>query len=463
MKAAIFLCFFAIIFSCTNDKPKMDNETSLRFEKINYYKYPKQANQKPFKYRLTYYFNDNRPHRWLELDSLKQIETEYIYQYNTANLHIGAKYREEGEEDYSIEIVSFINETIQVTEWLDSNGEVYYTMTDYLNENGKTIRAEFKGDKIHGYDSTFYTSQGFPKRIFFTNIKGKIFNDRTFIYDSINPFGDWIARKKIMSDTIREIQIREVYYNNHFTTEDSIYYPNLISTRKKSQNVFSFTADKKSLFLTETEDWDIQKGKLYTYANGLYTLSKTPTFLDTLYNGAISPSGNRIIFTKKNDNIETNWLIENNGTDWSKPINITQNSNISGGYFHWHNETDLFFYTKHGNGDIVQGKINNNQLEITDKLKNLNSNLATEFSPYVDKQKSYIIFTRYLKGEESQQGFFISYNSGSYDQPIWEKPEKIKALSYGWNARIINNNNQFLYTDGDNIKSVPAEKLNIKL
>ena len=446
MKLISILFCFSLILSCTIEKSERGTPKSLRLEKVNYYKYPKSPGQSPFKYRLTYYFDNGVPHRWVELDSLKQVETEYIYEYNDTGLQIGAKYREEGVNEYSIEKVSFLDETTKVTEWLDSLGAVYYTMTDYLDEKGNTFRAEFKGNKVHGYDSTFYTKEGFPQRIFFTNVKGKVFNDRNFEYDSLNTHGDWIIRKKIMYDTIRELQIREVYYGKNFTTADSTFYPNILSTPNRSQNVFSFTKDQKTLLLTETDNWDLQSGKLYAEINGLFVESEIPQSLDSIYNCAISPSGKRLIINKKTDGIETNWLIEKQDDQWTEPINISEGSNLVGGYFHWHTDTELFFYTDTGNGDIFQGKLTNGKLEITDTLDQLNTENATEFSPFVDVQKTYLIFTRYLEGQPSQQGFFISYNAGSYENPRWETPQKIEALPYGWNAQIINNSTQFLFT-----------------
>ncbi|NQZ78528.1 MAG: hypothetical protein HRT61_20810 [Ekhidna sp.] len=462
MKLITSLSLILLMLSCENSRSTKLSFKPIRFEQINYYKYPRSENEIPFKYRLTYYFEDGKPHRWLELDSSKQVRTEYIYQYDLDGLHTGAKYREDGEEAYSVERVRYIDDRIKVTEWLDSIGTVYYTMTDYLNDKGNTLRAEFKGTEVHGFDSTFYTEEGFPRRIFFTNIKGNILNDRSFEYDSINPLDDWITRRKIVGDTLSEEQFRDVYYDSNFTSPDSIYYPYLVSAPNKSQNVFSFTANEQTLFLTETTGWDIQTVKLYTSQKGLLMESETPLSLDSIYNGAISPSGERLIYTRKIDGNETNWLIEKKGTTWSDPINLSADSDFVGGYFHWHTDTELFLYTEKGNGDLVEATLSNENLKLTNTLNKLNTENGTEFSPFVDAEKRFIIFTRYVDGEPSQQGFFISYNAGSYQNPNWEAPQKIENLPYGWNAYILQNKGQFLFTDGDNIKSVPVRFLNLK-
>ncbi|MEM6800568.1 MAG: hypothetical protein AAF696_04140 [Bacteroidota bacterium] len=439
--------------------PKQSNK--LRLEKIYYYKYPKDSDLHPFKYKLTYYFEHGEPHKWVELDSLKHVITEYIYQYDDKWNHIGAKYREEGELNYSLEKVRIEGDSIQITEWVDSLGNVFYTMTDFLNEEGKTKRAEFKGDKVHGYDSTFYTKEGFPKRIFFTNTKGKVFNDRQFEYNSINEWGDWISRKKIMNDTIREIHIREVYYDDTFTTHDHIFYPNILSTENWSENVFSFTENEGTIFQSRTKDWENQRAFIATKTQGLFTES-IPLAIDSIYNGAISPSGGKIIYSSKSKGKEQIWLIEKNDTEWSEPINISKSNNLKGGYFHWWSEEELFFYIPHENGNIVQAKLQHNQLSITDSLSQLNTAEGTEFSPYVDKNKSFLIFTRYLEGDSLQQGFFITYNQNTLEEPEWSAPKKLPSLAYGWNAYLIDDNKRFLYTDGEDIKSVAAATLKLQ-
>ena len=202
-----------ILSGCETQSSNSKKSEFVQFEKIDFYNYPKDSVHQPFSYRITNYYENGKPHKWLQLDSLEKIDTEYIYLYDSTWNHIGAQYREDGDPEFSLEKVRFINDSTQVTEWIDSIGDVYYTMTDFLNESGKTISAEFKGTEVHGYDSTFYTEEGFVSRIFFTNNKGKIFNDRSFTYDSVNVFGDWVIRNKVMNDTIREIQIRQIEYD----------------------------------------------------------------------------------------------------------------------------------------------------------------------------------------------------------------------------------------------------------
>ena len=175
----MFCTLLLVMCKSTNEEPT--GKSNIFVEKIDYYNHPKGDQHMPFKYRLEYYYKNGKPHRWQELDSTYKVLTDYIYQYDEKWNHTGALYSENSDPDYGIEKVRFENDSTQITEWIDSTGAVYYTMTDNLNMEGKTYRAEFKGDAVHGYDSTFYTKEGFVERIFFTNIKGKVFNDRQFL------------------------------------------------------------------------------------------------------------------------------------------------------------------------------------------------------------------------------------------------------------------------------------------
>lgn len=461
-KLSYLLVLVSLTFSCHNENSEEILNPTFSFEKINYYKYPVLPNDLPFQYRLTYYFDNGKPHRWMELDSTGRVMTDYIYEYDSIWQQTGARYREESASDFSIEKVRFENDSTMITEWVDSIGKVYYTMIDNLNKNKKTYRAEFIGDKTHGYDSTFYTTEGFERRIFFTNTKGKIFNDRAFTYDSLNQNGDWLERKKIMNDTIKEIQKREVYYNNNFVTNNGKFYEGIVSTGELSENVINFSKNESIMFLTRTSGWTNQSAYISHNRNGIFTETIPIEGLDSIYNGAISPKGDRIIYSIRTDSKEEVWLVIKVNDEWSNKINLTESSGIQGGYFNWLSESEIYFQTIANEGDIIVGELKNDALTIVDNLHQLNTEDGTEFSPYIDERKRFIIFTRFTEEDESNQGFFISYNDNDYDNPEWSIPKKLNMLPYGWSANIINNETQFIYSDGEDIYSVPIEALNLQ-
>ncbi|MDX1314848.1 MAG: hypothetical protein R3356_05045, partial [Eudoraea sp.] len=242
-----------------------------------------------------------------------------------------------------------------------------------------------------------------------------------------------------------------------------MFYPGVISTGEWTENTYSFTSDEKTIFLTRTTEWDMQSGHLSTMNHGIFTETKPLTGLDSIYNGAISPDGNLIIYTVKSPQQESIWLLRKTNGEWSQRSNLTEQTGVQGGYFHWFSNSEIYFYIPDNNGDIVKGVLDKGVLIIQDRLPILNTERATEFSPYVDKEKRFILFTRYLEGDAGQQGFFVSYNLGNFEIPRWSEPEKLETLPYGWNGVLINEQTQFLYTDGNDIKSLSAENLGLPL
>ncbi|MEM8524775.1 MAG: hypothetical protein AAGG68_09025 [Bacteroidota bacterium] len=243
----------------------------------------------------------------------------------------------------------------------------------------------------------------------------------------------------------------------------NIYYPSIISAEEFSENSISFTKDESTLFLSRTTGWEYQSGHISTKEKSVYKVLNPIKALDTIYNGAISLSGNKIIFCKKNNGKAEIYLLSKRENEWSQKVNLSQASGIYGGYFYWLTETELFFYTPESNGDIVCGKLQGNTLQITDRLDLLNTVDATEFSPFVQKKKQYLIFTRYLEGDAQQQGFFISFNTNGFSSPEWSEPQKIQSLPYGWNPYVLEKENLFLYSDGEDIIAVPMEKLSVEI
>ena len=335
---------------------------TISYEKVSYFKHPVLASDKPFRYRLTYYYENGEPHRWMELDDSGRVITDYIYEYDSSWTQTGARYREESAVEFSIEKVRFESDSTKITEWIDSTGRVYYKMIDNLNADGKTYRASFIGDKLHGYDSTFYTEEGFVKRIFFTNTKGKTYNDRSFNYDSLNQNGDWTIRTKVMADTIREIHEREVYYDNWFITGNGKFYEGILSTGELSENVINFSMDESIVFLTRTSNWTEQTAFIAYNKSGVFTEATPIRELGDIYNGAISPKGDKIIFSVKDQDNEDIWLIKKKDGQWSDKMNLTKSSHLQGGYFYWFSDTEIYFYQNKNNGDIFVGEIDDGKV-----------------------------------------------------------------------------------------------------
>ena len=468
MKKPIML-MLACLIGCQETQKADDSSENkmIQFELINYYLIDQQVQEiDPYMSRVTYYFDNGLLHRWIERDSLDRLTTDYIVEYDDNWIQTGAKYieLEAGEPfngSYEVERVKFSGDTLKTTEWLDSAGNVYYQMVENLNEFGLPDRAAFIGEKLHGYDSSYYTSQGFEKRIFFRNTKGKTYNDRSFKYTALNDQGDWIEREKLTEDTVRELQKRQILYYGDDQIEGQKYYDGVISTLE-DENVISFNQDEDVVFFTRGTDWLQQFGFIAEKKNGIFVLPAKMDSMDTIYNGAISPSGNKILYSKRLQESTEIWLIEKQEDNWSSAVNLSMTKGLEGGYFNWYDENEIYFYIPENEGDLVVGTLQNKELRILSRLDEFNTE-ATEFSPFMAKDKSYFIFTRYAENDEARQGFFISYNEGVAVDPKWTMPVKIEALPYGWGAFVSADQKLLYYTDGVDIYNVQISKLNIKL
>ena len=124
-KAIYTLLFILMVCSCGDGVKHVPSPSGISFEKISYFRYPVSQNDSPFQTRLTYYFENGLPHRWMELDSLGRVVTDYVYEYDEDWVQTGARYREESVREFSIEKVRFKDDSTRITEWIDSTGAVY--------------------------------------------------------------------------------------------------------------------------------------------------------------------------------------------------------------------------------------------------------------------------------------------------------------------------------------------------
>ena len=215
-------------------------------------------------------------------------------------------------------------------------------------------------------------------------------------------------------------------------------------------NKFNFTSDGKTGFFTATRDWEHQIPFLVTF--GEDTVVQQISELGMIYNGAISPSGNRIIYAVRNADYTTLLMTKKTSNGWSKPIDLSEKSKIMGGYFQWFAEDELYFYVPDNAGDLVKGRLVNSVLEITDRFRDINTT-HTEFSPFVGPDGSYLIFTKYVDGDSSQQGLMISHNQGTKENPEWYSPSKIEGIPYGWGAFV--KDDLLYFSDGSSIYFTP--------
>ncbi|WP_445381206.1 VanZ family protein [Robiginitalea sp. IMCC43444] len=358
----------------------------------------------------------------------------------------------------------------------------------FLEESRYYYPKEYPKGEPYKQKLVYNYSNGNPYKVLKIDKNGEVFEDFTFQYDSTwNPLNKRNSDKKVASHSFETISILEGYskftkrnvlkkfrgdtligiqLTDHILEEghpshSGIYYPGVLSSAQWSENTFSFSENGNRIFMTRTKGWETQFPFIAKKKAGIFTSPFPFERIDSLYNGAISPSGERILYSTRVGDINSIYLLQKENGNWNMPVNLSEKSGITGGYFYWYSEEEIYFYIPDGNGDLVRGELKGGNLRIADRLESLNNPTSTEFSPFVDKDKRFIIFTRYLDGAESQQGFFVAFNKGAMSEPVWGIPVRINELSYGWNAWILKEKKLFLYTNGIDIMGASLDSLSL--
>ena len=140
---------FITIHACTFDSETENPQA--QFESITYFKVNGGLKDAlPYKFRYTYYYDNGHPYRYTIVDSSNQVLTDYFYYYDAHWKLTEARYKEEGESEYSIEKFAFNQDnTTKTTTWIDSTGSIYYTMVEnlVLRHWRKSELEQFKGFK----------------------------------------------------------------------------------------------------------------------------------------------------------------------------------------------------------------------------------------------------------------------------------------------------------------------------
>ena len=131
--ASGYLLLISFFTACSTGEIEIEKQVKV-YEQITYtYAFSDSPQSSPYRKCITYFFENGKPHRWTDIDSTGKVLTDYVYRYDENWKHVGAIYREPGEEEesftYAVELVSYSPDSLQkTTSWVDEQGEVYYRM-----------------------------------------------------------------------------------------------------------------------------------------------------------------------------------------------------------------------------------------------------------------------------------------------------------------------------------------------
>lgn len=125
--------------------------------------------------------------------------------------------------------------------------------------------------------------------------------------------------------------------------------------------------------------------------------------------GEIGSSGNAV-----NEKI---YFVERKGEGWSDPELLSHNIPALHWQFSFDTENNLYFGGKSDDkkGEIFFSKYNNGDYSLPEKLSSAVNSGASEFSPFISPDNSYLVFTRMLEKEKAppQMNLFVSFRNAN--------------------------------------------------
>ena len=226
----------------------------------------------------------------------------------------------------------------------------------------------------------------------------------------------------------------------------------------------SFTKDGSTMVFARYADWVKKVPYIAKKVNNKWVKEKL-TFVDTLYNFAISPDGSRIIYStfeeKNGQEIRKTFVTDKKNDNWSSPVEIKNLSAISAGYFQIMENGRLYFFARQPKNGIYYSKLNkkgnyDDPVWVSDELSLPNSD---SFDAFINPNETKLIITQaYSQKKYPERGkigmYYYTKVNGN-----WLRQKRI-PLAYAWGAQVISD--KLIFVRNGNIQYVKLKDLDIK-
>ena len=224
------------------------------------------------------------------------------------------------------------------------------------------------------------------------------------------------------------------------------------------------TSDGKTIVFARHKDWIHKVPYIAHLKEGKWKKERLH-FIDTLYNLAISPDGNRIVFGTFDEvgdkEIRNAFFVDRKGEKWGEPKEISSLAGISAGYFQIRKDGSLLFFARVPKNGIYQvfpkGKIDYGEpLWFSDEVGLPNSD---SFDAFLNDEGNKLIVTQAYSSKKypkrGEIGMYLYIKEGAK----WKRKNRI-PLGYGWGAQITSDH-KFVFVRNEDIQYVPLKELNI--
>ncbi len=227
----------------------------------------------------------------------------------------------------------------------------------------------------------------------------------------------------------------------------------------------SFTASGDTLVLALYQEWEDKNPYIAYRREGTWELQRL-SFADTLYNLAINPHGNRIIYKQfdewEGERVSRVFVVDKTGETWGNPVEVKRLFNIHAGYFHFTPDNTLYFFARSPKTGIYYS--NPSKKTIYSRPRWLSDQVSLtdsdSFDVFIHPGKKKLIISHYYNQdtypERGEVGLYYYEKKGK----SWERVKRI-PLSYGWGPCITQDNN-FVFVRKGGIQLIPLEELGIE-
>ena len=243
--------------------------------------------------------------------------------------------------------------------------------------------------------------------------------------------------------------------------EISVFEPGVISMDGISEGSPDITADGNTLVFTRYESYGDQVPYIAERsASGSGWEVRQLTFTDTLYNLAISPDGQRIVYKTRNrpspgaDRVNNAFRVDRNPDgSWGEPVEM-QPDLKDAGYFRIANDGTLYLFINASEGTprgIFTSELNSDgsysdPVWLSDAVSPYPS---VTYSPIINDDETKIIVNRAGLSEEEEQklgerGLYIHQKYGFQ----WDTGRRLN-LPYSWYAEVLPDGRLIFVENGD--------------
>ena len=238
-----------------------------------------------------------------------------------------------------------------------------------------------------------------------------------------------------------------------------VFEPGVISSEDMTEGSPSITSDGQTLVFTRYQSYGDQIPYIAERTEKSWEVSRL-MFADTLYNLAISPDGQRIVYKTRNrpapgeDRVNNAFRVDRN-TDgsWGEPVEMQENLKDAG-YFRIAKDGTLYLFINASEGTprgIFTSELKENgsytdPVWLSDAVSPFPS---VTYSPVVNSTEDKIIVNRAGLSDEEQEKFGQSglYLHKKYDFQ-WDTGTRLK-LPYTWYSEILPDGRIIFVEEGD--------------